>query len=211
MRRMRVTLAATTRYHRECEGGAVPKARKSKADGEPDWWPASTLPKLKIALAQSIMDKHEKLCAADYDGVSGLTPEWVPQWHKNEFLDARTALVNRCGGDVALATQFFLLFVGLSRGAIVPGRRLEQNIPPKLIPYLVKLRDLRRAVQLGDSEGLATLAGESAAQGRKFQGRGLGSIGKRARLIEDLRRIQPNLTIKEAYRLLPESEQENMT
>jgi hypothetical protein len=219
--------------------------------------PKSTLTKAELALGQAIEKRHERLRQADYDGVSGLPPAWVTQWHVQDFDDTRVALVDGCGGDIALATDFFWRFCrpnildlneGCVRhtreqaldsvrarrretvaakmtpedarafsathpsppapnGASVPNatsRRSARRIPPELLPHLIKLRDFYRAVQQGENEGLAALAGEFAAHGRKFKvGRERGALGDAARQIDDVLKTHGKLSTKRIAQKLP--------
>ena len=135
------------------------------------------------------LETHEQRKAEIYDGVLGLLPDWVPDWHKDRFLEIRRRLLD--GGytraqiagymneweSVSRAAEQSAGDIGDESGNYLTtedGRMLSVDsdassyyIPLEIANDIDALTFYRHVVSLGSEKGLLLLAGKNAVEGYK--------------------------------------------
>ena len=135
----------------------------------------------------------KSLLEADYDGVAGVLPEWIPARDREEFDEGRARLLSVYTPEQVL--EFLELWPKYFKGK--PGRLRIVDNDPRKEPIIIKgiqsddspfarmehilwksihhLARLKYAVDAGQKEGLRLLGGEYAARG--FDAHGSTSRG----------------------------------
>jgi hypothetical protein len=141
-----------------------------------------------------------------YDGVLGVLPEWVPQWHQDQFRKVRNELLDRqwpdgfrpSGADVRRWIDAY---------AALGDSQNEAYIPEEVCEKVGYLAHLRWAVSLGEEQGLSVLAGPPIARAR-FRQRDIAQKPRRSPIHKDVEaflRSNPSATWKHAQRHIEKS------
>lgn len=146
--------------------------KKNPSSKPPDWLPE--------------LEKWEN---ADYDGIKGFPPPWVPEPFRDKFSTQRLLLLLDVQGNKATYAEINSRFTDLvekKHHAIVLALLKDKKPYDDSLHYLV---DFYKAVKLGKTEGLRKLAGEKSAKGEKFSSGGTSKRGKEYEPKLSIRRI----------------------
>lgn len=117
---------------------------------------------------RAAIEAQEARTAAPYDGVLGLLPEWVPEWHQLEFRTTRNRLLDRrSDGDpptVAQIVTWMDEYAAIQQ--LADSEAIYHSIPVDIWSEISVLAGYRFVVQQGEDKGLLMLGGKSAIVGR---------------------------------------------
>ena len=123
---------------------------------------------------QALLNEEEQIKATraemNYDGVLGLPPDWVDEWHQNNFIRIRNNLLdNSMNGERVLPEQIAnwikqYCAQWITVDGIDPA---DIYIPEQILGDIGYLAHLRYCVGLGKCKGLKELGGRLAMVGDK--------------------------------------------
>ena len=115
----------------------------------------------------SYLDAIEQRKNVSFNGVMGSMPEWMPPFHRNEFLRIRDNLLNDTYDYDGELTSEAKIIVWIDEYQMMGETDRQANIPLELMEVIGKLYQYRHAVKLGEIEGLRFLAGDYAVMGKR--------------------------------------------
>lgn len=138
---------------------------------------------------------HKCRNSQPYDGVAGRLPEWVPEWHKNEFRKIRDKLLDTplYGEEVSRENIILWMDNYCALGSLRVGVCSSGFIPPEVWDDVGYLAHIRYAVSLDKEKGLLLLAGEQAVKGERFSSGGTSKKGKEYEPKASIRKICANI------------------
>lgn len=122
-----------------------------------------------VARMQAYLDHIDARINAPYDGVLGRLPDWVPDWHQQEFFKARNSLLNggRYGDPVNREQIIEWMDAYCRLGNTPEGQVSRDYIPIERMDPIGQLAHYRYAVSRGELKGLELLGGGDAVAGWK--------------------------------------------
>lgn len=113
-----------------------------------------------------------------YNGVLGRLPQWVPEWHQNQFEITRNNLLDNGVYGKPLSPHIVQGYIkihtelGVTRDSTIlnPGEETDgpQWIPPELLQDVGYLAHVQWCISLGEDQGLQELSGPMAARGAAY-------------------------------------------
>ncbi len=130
-----------------------------------------------VAKLKQVIDEHTQLCEAEYDGVLGTLPEWVPDSNQKEFQDSRNQLLEHYSHSQILHWIESHISHRLT-GELPECSYGQKFIMPDARYNISVLALIKKAVLSGKKKGLGLLAGNLAVKGDSFSQAGGTKKGK---------------------------------